>query len=241
MTIKSSCLVVLFAFVAMTVNSVFSYAMEGKMDSQDKQQQEAIAKFDENEKLRKQPDCLGPLELIIANTKFRVSRYYGTKIILKDGTQIESVDKICGLKIIENVKVWAIPGFGLSDIEASSSYESTFVGLQKEIQLARNEGKSIVLQNGLERIFSKGHLIYIVPLDIISAYNNEPIAFDCGGVAVEKLDHAGLTDNCGTRYPINKDISVGYSFFRKAYPDQNYLQADKKKRDLFKSLMVEGE
>ena len=211
MKIRNSYTILLLAFTALLISSVSAYAMGEKPDLRDKQRQDAIAEFQENEKYQKQPVCNEPLIVTIADITFSMAREPSVVFYTDDGKIYEYMHHRCEIKSLTGVK---------EILSASMILTAKRDGLKTQYEISKNKienfrtsKKITTLSDNIERAGNQHEYIYIYPEKIIPTFNSEPAAFDCIALEGDAAYIAAKGGTCYTSYYIRNNLFVQYRVF----------------------------
>ena|SRR3990167_4271901 len=234
MKIRNSYTILLLVFAALTISSVSAYAMGEKPILPDKQQQEAIVEFQENEKYQKQPVCNEPLIVTISNMQLSLPRTPLVTYITKEKKTYRHMDHRCEIKKLDNVSSILWPNMTLYD--ASGIIETDFHKyVATKIEASQKDRAPIILQDGIEQMNMSGSIIFAVPVNLISTYDKKKALFNCS--VGEHGEFLG-SSNCTTNYLFKNNLGLSYRYFGSKNKLQDMIIVDKQKRAIIEKYIT---
>ena len=110
---------------------------------------------------------------------------------------------------------------------------TTYIMNKKFILAAQENEKITTLPNGIRRI-DMGFQIYLLPQDKAPTGNGEPVTLWCN-------PEKDFISDCDTFYFLPNGLGVHYMFQRKLYSEDQYLEADRERRDRIESMIEKAQ
>lgn len=192
--------------------------------------------FYEHEALLKTPICHDNFTMTIASVTLSIPRTGFGTYTLKNGQKLSDMSHHCEIKHLDDVVSARWPNMTLYDSRINKEEKIFFYErYASEIKNFRLKNQVVKLSNGIEKSQSVTSVMYIIPANLISTYNKQPVVFEC--LTGAKGEFEGAAD-CQTNYLYKKNLGLWYRYFATNYGLEDQRLADQNNRKILENMTV---